>query len=115
MSRLFISLFLDEDVSVLIAKLIRSRAYSAMTTLESRRVGRSDVEQLEFATLQQMAILTHNRDDFAEFSRQYIANGKNHSGIIVSVRRSPYDITRRLLALMDRVTGEEMENQLLYI
>ena len=60
MSRLFISLFLDEDVSVLIAKLIRSRAYSAMTTLESRRVGRSDVEQLEFATSQQMAILTHN-------------------------------------------------------
>jgi hypothetical protein len=53
--------------------------------------------------------------DFEELARQYIIAGKSHSGIIVAVRRPPYEITRRLLALLDRVTAEEMDNQLLCI
>jgi predicted nuclease of predicted toxin-antitoxin system len=112
---LFITLFLDEDVSVLIAKLVRSRAFSALTTQEAGQIGRSDSAQLEFATKKQMAILTHNRNDFEELARQYTVDGRHHCGILVAVRRSPYEITRRLLALMDRVTAEEMDDQLLYI
>jgi hypothetical protein len=46
---------------------------------------------------------------------QYISFGRSHNGIIVAVRRSPYEIARRLLTLMDRVTAEEMDNQLIYI
>ncbi len=115
MSRFFISLFLDEDVSALVAKLLRSRAYSAMTTQEARRLGHSDAEQLEFATTHQMAMLTHNRDDFAQLAGQYAAAGKNHCGIIIAVRRSPYEIARRLLALLDRITAEEMDNQVVFI
>jgi len=114
-SRLFISVYLDEDVSVLLATLLRSRAYVAMTTQEAGHTGRSDAEQLAFATNGLMAILTHNRDDFEILARDYIASGRNHCGIIVAVRRPPYDIARRLLALLDRVTADEMDNQLLYI
>lgn len=115
MSRLFINLYLDEDVSVLIAKLIRSRAYVALTTLEAGQVGRSDAEQLDFATQRQMTILTHNRDDFVLLAGEYTAAGRHHAGIIVAIRRSPYDVALRLLRLMDQVSAEEMENQLLYI
>jgi hypothetical protein len=114
-SRFFISLYLDEDVSVLIAKLVRSRGYSVLTTQEARQLGRSDEDQLDFAHQQQLAMLTHNRDDFAQLGTEYFASGKSHSGIIIAVRRSPYELTRRLLALMDRVSAEEMDNQVLYI
>jgi predicted nuclease of predicted toxin-antitoxin system len=114
-SRLFISLFLDEDVSVLLAKLLRSRGYSVMTTQEAGQIGQSDAEQLAFATGRQMAILTHNRNDFENLARQYIAAGKKHCGIIVAVRRPPYEIARRLFVLMDRVTAEELDDQLLCI
>jgi len=114
-SRLFISPFLDEDVSVVVAKLLRTRGYSALTTQEAGQVGRSDAEQLAFATERQMAILTHNRDDFAALAGQYHSVARIHCGIIIAVRRPPYEIARRLLALMDRVTAEETDNQVLYI
>jgi len=114
-NRLFISLYLDEDVSVLIAKLLRARAYTALTTQEAGQVTRSDAEQLIFATSQQMAILTHNRDDFEKLARQCLALGQHHCGIIIAVRRSPYDIAGRLLKLLDRVTADEMDDQLLYL
>ena len=86
-----------------------------MTTQEAGQVGRSDAEQLAFATERQMAILTHNRDDFAALAGQYHSVARIHCGIIIAVRRPPYEIARRLLALMDRVTAEETDNQLLYI
>jgi predicted nuclease of predicted toxin-antitoxin system len=112
---LFISLYLDEDVSALVAKLLQSRAYSVITTQESGRSGQGDEDQLLFATSRQLAILTHNRDDFARLGREYAIAGKTHCGIIIAVRRSPYEIARRLLALMDRVTAEEMDNQVRYV
>jgi predicted nuclease of predicted toxin-antitoxin system len=114
-SRLFISLYLDEDVSVVVGKLLRSRAYSALTTQDAGQIGRGDAEQLTFATAGQMAILTHNRVDFENLAQQYIVDKTSHCGIIVAVRRPPYEIARRLFFLLDRVSAEEMDNQLLYI
>ena len=115
MNRLFISIYLDEDVSALIAKLLRARAYSALTTQDAGRVATSDESQLEYAISQKMAILTHNRDDFLELARQYTAAGKHHCGIIIAIRRSPYDTTRRLLSLLDKMTADEMDDQTIFI
>ncbi|MBC7784211.1 MAG: DUF5615 family PIN-like protein [Burkholderiales bacterium] len=115
MSRLFISLYLDEDVSVLIAKLIRSRGLAALTTVDAGNLGHSDADQLAYAADHQMALLTHNRDDFVALSQEYHVAGKSHCGIIVAVRRSPYDIAHRLLSLIDHVTADEMDGQILYI
>jgi len=114
-NRLFIHLFLDEDVDVLIAKLIRSRGYSGETTSEAGQISCSDAAQLAFATRRQMAIVTHNRDDFEALARDYFATGQSHCGIIIAVRRPPQEIVRRLLVILDGVTAEEMDNQVLYI
>jgi hypothetical protein len=35
--------------------------------------------------------------------------------IIIAVRRSPYEIVRRLLAILNHVPADEMKNQLRYI
>lgn len=45
-----ISLYLDEDVRVLLAEVLRSRGYNAAHVLEVKRTGRSDAEQLAYAT-----------------------------------------------------------------
>ncbi len=47
MSQLFIELYLDEDVSVLVADLLRARGFIAMTTQEAGRTGENDASQLE--------------------------------------------------------------------
>ena len=115
MTRLFIELYLDEDVSVLVADLIRARGFVALTTPESGQTGRSDAQQLEYAVSRRKALLTHNRADFEALARHYFSMGRKHSGIIIAVRRPPYDIARRLLAILNQVTADEMENQLRYI
>ena len=115
MSRLFIHCYLDEDVSALVAKLLRSRGFDAKTTLEADKLGASDAEQLEFASANGLAIVTHNRTHFEALAKQYIETGKKHGGIIIAVRRRAQEIVQRLLILLDDVTADEMQDQVRYI
>lgn len=115
MSSLFIELYLDEDVDVLVADLIRARGFKAITTQEAGRKRKDDDEQLAFAASQQLTLLTHNRVDFETLGQSYFAAGKAHSGIIIATRRDPYEIARRLLIILNAVTADEMANQIRYI
>lgn len=47
MNHLFIQTYLDEDVDVLVATLLRSRGLVVQTTLEADRLGADDNVQLE--------------------------------------------------------------------
>jgi hypothetical protein len=115
MSRLFIELYLDEDGDVLIAQLIRARGFTVVTTQEAGQLHNNDVEQLAYAVGQHKTLLTHNRVDFEALAQTYFAAAQPHDGIIVAVRRPPWDITRRLLRILNAVTAEEMQNQVRYI
>jgi hypothetical protein len=114
-NKLFISLYLDEDVSVLIGTLLRSRGFTAVSTQEAGQSGKTDAEQLSYAAAHEMAILTHNRGDFESLAMQYYNDGRHHSGIIIAVRRLPYDLARRVIELMDDITADEMVDQVRYI
>ena len=48
-SSVFIELYFDEDVDVLVADLIRARGFRAITTQEVNRKGQTDDEQRAFA------------------------------------------------------------------
>jgi predicted nuclease of predicted toxin-antitoxin system len=63
MTNIFIHVYLDEDVDVLVASLLRSRGFEATTAHQARQLGKSDAEQLQYAVSQSAAILTHNRID----------------------------------------------------
>jgi hypothetical protein len=43
-SRLFIELYTDEDVDVLVADLLRARGFNALTTRDARRLHATDEE-----------------------------------------------------------------------
>lgn len=115
MSRLFVELYLDENVSVLVAQLVRARGFAATTTREAGQAGKSDPEQLAYGASRRWTILTHNRVDFERLAAQYFDTGQTHCGIIVAVRRPPYELARRLLAILNQVMADEIENQLRYI
>ena len=112
---LFIELYLDEDVDVLIADLLKAHDFSALTTRDADQLQNRDADQLAYATRQQRAFLTHNRVHFEILARSYFEQNKTHWGIIIAVRRSPYEIVQRLLGILNRVTAEEMINQIRYI
>ena len=115
MNQFFIELYLDEDVDVLIADLLRARGFKATTTQEAGQLGSGDEDQLIYAINQQKTFFTHNRDDFERVAEEYFAAGKEHYGIIIGVRRQPYEIARRLLAILNNATADEMKNQLRYM
>lgn len=53
--------------------------------LEAGRTGKTDPEQLVYATAQHRAILTHNIRDFRDLNKQYRDEGRDHFGIDMSV------------------------------
>jgi predicted nuclease of predicted toxin-antitoxin system len=115
MSRLFIELYLDEDVDVNVAILIRRRGFSAITTHEAGKLRASDAEQLAYAVKYGNAILTHNRNDFLTLATTYHLERKEHCGIIIARRRTPQEIVQRLVLLLNSVTADEFQNQVRYI
>ena len=115
MNRLFIELYLDEDVDVLVAELIKAYGFSASTAREREQLGKSDSEQLFYAVSHRKTLLTHNRADFEALAGEYSESGKEHYGIILAVRHPAYEIVRRLLKIINHITADEMKNQIRYI
>jgi len=55
-TRIFIELYLDEDVDVLLAELLRARGFSALTAKDAGNRGLSDANQLAFAVAQKRTL-----------------------------------------------------------
>lgn len=49
MSSLFIRLYLDEDVNVLVADLLKARGFDALTARDAGQLQASDEDQLAYA------------------------------------------------------------------
>lgn len=83
------ALYLDEDLPVVLADLLRARGHAASTTRDARRLGSPDPAQLLFAADGGLALVTHNRGDFARLHEAWLtwARGwdvrREHAGIIV--------------------------------
>lgn len=69
-----------------------------------------DDEQLAFAAAAQRAIVTFNHKDFAVRHEQYLANGTDHWGIVLSTEETISVLRRRLLRLLNTVAAEELKN-----
>ena len=107
--------YLDEDVSVVIATILQARGFEALTARDTGLLGRADSEQLEFGAEAGRVLLTHNRVDFDRLHRGWIEGGRQHWGIIVARRRSPSDLALRVARLLARLTADELKNQILYV
>lgn len=113
--KLFAELYLDEDVSVLIGTLLQARGFSACTARDEEMLGKDDPDQLAHAVSLERCIVTHNRVHFERLHNHYLTSGQKHFGIVVATRRSPYEVARRLAVLLNTLTADEFESQLLYI
>jgi predicted nuclease of predicted toxin-antitoxin system len=113
-TELFIRLYLDEDVDVLVADLLRARGFVATTTLDEGQRGKSDPEQLAYAVSQGKALVSHNRGDFETLAQDYLARGDTHHDIILPIRRPPNEVAQRLARILNDLTADEMQNLVLY-
>lgn len=110
-----VSLYLDEDVRVVLAEVLRNRDYNASHVLEAGRTGKSDHEQLAYTVRHRMAILTHNIRDYAIISKAYAEKGRKHSGIIVSEQVPFRELLRRTLRFLSSNTKDSIKNNLIWL
>jgi predicted nuclease of predicted toxin-antitoxin system len=114
--KLFISLYLDEDVSIKIAVNLQNRGFDVLHAVEAGMLSARDEEQIEKAILEQRTFLTHNKKHFRILHEKYLVSGKKHFGIIVAGRkRNFFETIKRLLDIIQTFSPEEMENQIRFI
>ena len=113
--KLFAELYLDEDVSALVATLLRARGFAVLTAQEAGMLAQDDPAQLARAVHLGRCIVTHNRVHFEKLHATYLQSGQEHCGIVVAARRNHYELARRLGVLLNSLTGDDIANHLLYI
>ncbi len=111
---IFAKVYTDEDMSALVATLLRSRGINVTTVPQEATIGKTDSEQLKIATFLGRCILTHNRVDFERLHLEYIKSEKEHCGIIIVPQKNAYEIAQRVGILVNTLTADDIKNQLLY-
>lgn len=104
-----VSLYLDEDVRVLLAEVLRNRGYSVVHTLELDRTGKSDEEQLAYAVKHKMALFTHNIKDYVVLSISYEKQKRKHYGVILSPQIPFNDLLKRSLKFLSSDSQETIK------
>ena len=108
------ALYTDEDMSALVAVLLRSRGIDVTTVPEQSMLGKKDSKQLAYAASMGRCILTYNRVDFEQLHIQYMQDDRKHSGIIVIPQKNAYETAQRIGILVSSSTASAIVGQLLY-
>ena len=97
-----IGLYLDEDVQLLLAKVLRDRGYDAISSDECGNRGKSDLEQFRFAIAQRRSVLTFNISHFVPVAREAMAQGETFPALIVSDQLPFRELLRRTCGCLMR-------------
>ena len=76
------SFYLDEDVPPVYVQLLEKKEFSAITTIQAGKSGKSDAVQLTFCIEKRSILITHNLNDFSDLSNLVLTSGGHHCGII---------------------------------
>src|SRR5215470_10703817 len=104
-----IRLYVDEDsMDRALVRALRARGVDVRTALEEGMIERSDHEHLDYATAQGRVLYTCNVADFYHLHTRFLAQGKFHTGIILTPqqRYSVGEQMRRLLKLINTKSAE---------
>lgn len=108
-------LHLNENLSPRLASELRKYGFDVVATQETDLLSAADDVQLTHAVSEQRAILTFNIGDFAVLHEQYMAEGKEHWGIILSNREPIGELLRRILRLLNTTSSDELKNQVRWL
>jgi len=78
-----VKVYLDEDLSPVIAELVRQQGLDATSALDVGNMQLDDRSQLAYATQQGRAIVTANVADFIELAHEAVATNSEHAGIVL--------------------------------
>lgn len=109
--------YLDENVAVELAAMLRRHGHSANTAADERRLGASDAHQILHAAQRNWVILTHNRYDFHLLHTAWLLwadawhNPQQHAGILIIEQSRRLDSIAYARLIADFVTNPEHQLQ----
>lgn len=111
-------LLIDEDAQHRgLAPALRARGVDVTTVRELGMFGADDDFILARAATESRAIYTMNAGDFHRLHTHWLQQGRDHAGIII-VPRQRYSVgeqLRRLFALINSRSAENMRNQIAFL
>ena len=108
-------LYLDEDVHKKVATALRLKGYDVVSAHEVQKQSLSDYQQLEYAVSEGRAIATFSAGDFDRIHKEYIKNGENHFGRILSKQIQIGERTKRLAKFLFSHSAEEIKNNIFWL
>ena len=96
---------------------LRARDIDVTSVSDEENEGLEDIDQLEFAKVQERVICTCNVGDFFRLHTEYLREGKTHAGIIIITqqRHSIGEQISRLLRLIAAKSAEDMQNSIEFL
>lgn len=91
-----IKYYLDEDLSPVIAEMLRKDKIDAVCVHEAGMIQASDLEQLEFAASRKRCLVTRNRNDFIRLTVQFFNEHRPHYGVLIIPYSYPGDNFRAI-------------------
>jgi predicted nuclease of predicted toxin-antitoxin system len=112
---LFAKVYLDENVDIWLAALLRHRGFCATTTHAVGLLHADDRTQLSYAAINGYCLVTHNLREFEALHDSFLSAGQSHAGIIIASAKNVYRLADRLARLLNTLTADEIANQILYV
>lgn len=108
-------LLLDEQIWKYLAKLLREQGFDVIHVNEVDLNAMPDEKIMAYAADKHRAVVTFNVKDYVPFAIQYVEDGKEHYGVVVSKELSHGELRRRVTKLLESVTAEELMNAVRYL
>ena len=78
-----IQYYLDEDLSPVIAEMLRKDKVDAISAHETGMIQASDLEQLEYAATHKRCMVTRNGNDFIRLTIRFFNEHRPHHGVLI--------------------------------
>ena len=105
-----VKLYADEHIKKHITNWLRKSGVDILSTEDAKNKGRTDVEQLDFASLQKRTVLT---EDIGFLAIQGLFG---HSGIfLITGRKTAKEIVSKVVSLLEMIDAEDVKGVVVYI
>lgn len=117
MEGLFAKIYVDEDISKAIAKLLKNNGFDAISASEVGNLNLSDAQQLATAVNMKRVIITTNKRNFLLDSG---ARNINHFGIVIVTSQYKTASLNKLVSkiiqkYLNKYTADEFKNAVFYL
>ena len=114
-----LKLYLDEDVmNGGLVQALRLRGVDVISVRDTHMQGRTDEQQLEYATSVDRVLYSFNVRHFMALHARFLEEGRSHAGIILAKQERRYSVgeqLRLLLRIMTDLSAEQIRDQVVFL